>query len=82
LVNQLSNLRWGTPASNSADQKRDGTVNQGERNGAAKLTADSVRGIRELISSGVSDREIAKLFNVHKMQVSRIRRGKTWAQTD
>ena len=76
--NSLRNLRWGTQASNLADRERDGTVNRGERNGMAKLTDEKVRLVRELVAAGRAYTEVAQLVGVHKMQVSRVRRGITW----
>lgn len=78
LNNHVSNLRWGTPADNAADRKRDGTENTGSRNGMAKLDEPKVREILLLIDAGLHDKDVAAAYNVHYMQVSRIRRGKTW----
>lgn len=44
--NQVKNLRWDTPKSNSADALKHGTLARGTRQGSAKLTDEDVRTIR------------------------------------
>jgi len=44
--NRLTNLRWDTPKSNSADRHKHGTVPFGARSGRAKLTEKQVLRIR------------------------------------
>lgn len=44
--NNYRNLLWKLHAHNEADKKRHGTATVGERNGQAKLSAESVRRIR------------------------------------
>src|SRR3546814_4416225 len=56
-----SNLRWATPASNTADKYGHGTILRGARHPRAKLTPDGVRHIR---SSGRSSRVMAEEFGV------------------
>lgn len=52
---------------------------KGQRNGNAKLNSDTVLKIREAIStSGLEQKEIAKLFNVTDQTVSKIKRRKLW----
>ena len=74
--NTLTNLRWDTPAGNSADAKRHGTAIRGETSAQAKVTANDVLRIR---AANGPLRSIAKDFGVHVMTVSNIRRRKTWA---
>jgi IS30 family transposase len=56
-------------------KKRDAV---GEKNGNATLNESSIREIRELLNIGMSAREIAEKYNVHKTTIGCIRRGKTW----
>lgn len=72
---QASNLRWATPAENSADRIKHGTQTRGVAHGRARLTDDAVRAIRA--SSG-SDRELARQFGVNRRTVAFVREGKTW----
>lgn len=51
---------------------------KGERNGAAKLTGEDVRKIREMKSSGILQRRIAEQFGISESVVSLIVRGKAW----
>ena len=52
----------------------------GERNGGAKLTEQSVSAIRERISRGDTQKEIAVTFGIDPSVVSRIKSGKAWVQ--
>lgn len=49
----------------------------GENHGNSKLTDEDVRQIKTLMINGVSQREIAKLFNVTKTAIGDIQRGKS-----
>lgn len=51
---------------------------KGERNNHAKLTNYDVRRIREMWSSGKSQTEIAKIFDVTCSTINQIVNGKTW----
>ena len=76
-------LEIGTVADNSRDMmerarhKRPDSV--GEANGNAKLTADNVATIRQLIEAGKNNTVIARQFGVTHSMISRIRRGQSWA---
>jgi DNA invertase Pin-like site-specific DNA recombinase len=50
----------------------------GERNGAARLTAESVAEIRALAKEGEPHRLIARRFGVSKSSVGRVARRQTW----
>jgi len=76
---RLSELCWGTQQKNIADKRRDGTDNQGERNGRAKLTVAAVRKIRTLYHTGrYTQKQLAQLFHVKHVSVHLIVRHKTW----
>ncbi len=83
--NRLTNLRWATPAENSADAVRHGTSplrpgGAGERNGHARLTWDQVRQIRASARGGASTRQLAGEYGIGKSQVHNIVSGKQWRE--
>lgn len=75
-------LEVGTKADNSKDMVMRGRMpirdQAGEKNGAAKLTADDVSKIRTMINLGKRNTDIAALFGVTHSAVSSIRRGTSW----
>lgn len=76
-------LEIGTVADNARDMvererhKKPDSV--GEANGNAKLTAEKVATIRQLIEAGQTNTAIARRFGVTHSLISRIRRGRSWA---
>lgn len=75
LDNRLTNLRWGTPVSNSADQSRHGTVSRGEDRYNSRLTEKQVRMIR---ASRESVEELAVRLGVNKRTVRDVLERVTW----
>ena len=75
-VNPL-HLRWLTQSENELDKRRHGTAQQGENNGAAKLTVAEVRIIKALIQVE-RDPVIAARYGVDRKTISAIRHGRTW----
>lgn len=71
-------LFLGTIADNNADKLRKGrnVAHPGERNGRARLTAAQVR---EIIGDHRRQIDIAAEYGIKQAQVSRIKRGQTWA---
>lgn len=53
-------------------------IARGQRNGAAKLSEQNVRDIRDLRSKGQSYSFIAMLFNVNHSTIWRIINGEHW----
>jgi hypothetical protein len=78
--NVPSNLRWGTRADNHKDAFRNGKrSNRGEKNPRSKLTQSDVDSIRAMYSSGgLSQSEIALMYNVKQTLVSMIVLNKIW----
>ena len=70
--NRLENLRWDTPKNNAADREAHGRTAKSERNGSAKLTPDEVRSIRECISKGETQRQVAERYGVSQSTVWRV----------
>lgn len=71
-------LRWATAVENQADRVIDGTTNRGERCGNSKLTSDQVLEIRDLASSGVMQRELARSYAVSEPTISLILKRERW----
>lgn len=70
--NRLPNLRWDSHLANMSDAHRaDGTC-------WVRLSAGGVERIRDLISCGVKQRDIAKWLNVSQPTVSAINVGRIW----
>ncbi|MFK4871674.1 NUMOD4 domain-containing protein [Novosphingobium sp. ZW T3_23] len=70
-----SNLRWATPAENTADRDKHGTMRRGEDHPGAKLTIHDVRRIRSSQQSGPS---LARQFGVCRSVITKIRSRKIW----
>lgn len=72
-----SHLFAGTHQENMTDRDRKGrlAIRYGEKNSAAKLTADKVRALR---ASGLRDHEAAKVFGISRRHANDIRRGLVW----
>lgn len=75
--NHYTNLEWGTTQDNRDDQRRHGTLCQGERHYAAKLTEAQVAEIR---ASTDLQRVLAARYGVQQSAISRIRSGARWAR--
>lgn len=76
--NNMSNLRWDTPAANNSDQVIHGTTLKGEKNPGAKLTEAQVLEIRTLHKSGVSRRMLSEAFGVGYTAIDAIVRMLKW----
>lgn len=71
-------LRWATRAENMADKLAHGTSNEGEKHPNAKLTAEQVITIRQLVASGMKQRAVASAFGIHIVTVSGIHLRRRW----
>lgn len=69
-------LEAGTTQDNIQDKILAGRQSKGEGNGASKLTDAQVEEIRK-INGKVSLRDIANLYNIHYVHVSRIQSGRS-----
>lgn len=78
LNNLISNLRWDTPRNNELDKKRHGVDNTGSRNGQTILCENDVRIIRKLVDNGMTQKEVAKLYNIGTATTSNICNKKSW----
>lgn len=73
-------LFLGTAKDNILDMVRKGRGNRakGERNKSSRLTSQDVIEIRRLHESGVSKRQLSKMFNVGRTTIRSLLSGKTW----
>lgn len=72
-----NHLFWKTRVDNMLDKKRHGTWLEGETAHQAILTEEQVREIRALVAT-MQQKEIAKLYGVHKNTIWHIVHGNTW----
>jgi hypothetical protein len=74
-------LSWKTYSENQADRIVHGTDCRGEAHGGAKLTEQQVREIRTLADT-LSQRVIARMFNIDQSTVSDISNRKLWPHVE
>jgi hypothetical protein len=77
--NHYTNLEWSTRTKNALHSTQTLLKGRGELNGTSKLTEKDVLEIAELLTSGSSQSEIAKMFNVTNHAIYRIHRGFNWS---
>lgn len=77
--NRQTNLKWGTPAENTEDKRRHGTVQKGGRHWNAQLTEQDVEVIKLSAIAGMTQKRIGELFGIKQQAVSKIVRGQRWA---
>ena len=77
--NRLDNLRYGTPKENCADRAKHGNQARfvGEENAGAKLTAEGVIKIRQLINAH-TQAHVAKMYEIRPQTVSKIVKRELW----
>jgi len=79
LDNRVQNLEWATRSENQRHAFRIGLNSAvGEKNRHAKLTETKVVVIRGLISIGIAQKDVARIFAIHPASVSYIHTRKTW----
>ena len=72
-------LYLGTHTDNEHDKFKDGTSNNGEANGQAKLQKDDVLSIRERYAAGnVTQKELSKEYGVARRTIGMITTRRTW----
>jgi hypothetical protein len=70
--NTIHNLRWDLPINNSKDKIAHGTVMNGEKNPATKISDQDVALIRTLRKQGMITRHLVEKFHISRSQVQRI----------
>lgn len=74
----LDHLHLGTHDDNMREAHERGRFKKGDQLRWARLNAERVRLIRQLLSEGKSQQLIADLFGVSQVAVSKIKLKKTW----
>lgn len=74
--NHIANLRWDSPAANTADAMIHGTIKTGERHPNAKLTDSDLEAIKEMARGEVRNIDIARRFGVSVCTVKRVVSGR------
>lgn len=72
------NLCWGTRLENAQDRELHGRTAKGEANGVAKLTNSQVSQIKQRLSEGELQKNIARSFGVHKTTIQAIASERNW----
>jgi HNH endonuclease len=80
--NRLENLRWGTRRENISDADRHGRLPKGQRHWNARLTEETVRVIRRLLTAGHGVCEVARRVGISHQQVSKIGLGLRWKHVE
>lgn len=77
--NRMSNLEWCSRSQNEQHAYDNGlTTTHSENHHSSKLTNSDIPKIKELLSCGLKQREIAKIFNVSESTISVIKRVVKW----
>lgn len=76
--NRADNLRWGTPADNSADMTAKGRQCRGSKRPLAKLTEQDVTDIRRMVGGGTRQNKLAVMYGVSVATLNDIVLRKTW----
>ena len=74
--NRVENLEWCTPQENIRHAQLNNLTLKGERHGCSKLVGMQVRVIRK--TTELTQRELAKIFNVSQPTIKEIKRGEIW----
>ena len=77
---RLANLAWGTSAENSADTRRHGWDQRGQRGSNASLTLEQVLDdVLPSLQAGETQQSIASRLGITQGTISRIACGKSWS---
>ena len=77
--NSIDNIYYAPPSRNAGDDRlRDGTSNQGEQNGHAKMTAEKVIELRKLAAAGMGSESLGKRFGISRQGARQIIARRTW----
>lgn len=78
--NVLDNLEYVTPKENTRHARRLGLMKSGDAHHYTKITTEDAVQVRNLISQGISQAKIARMYKVHQATISNIHtRSNRWA---
>lgn len=77
-----AHLFIGTTQDNTQDRHEKGRDAKGEKSGAAKLTEEKVKEIRELYKNGYTQTQLSNLYDVKTSAISSIVLRKTWKHVE
>lgn len=72
-------LRWATQKENIADKFIHGTIARGSKNGNSKLTEAIALEVKALLTTDMTQQQIADLLSITRSAVRDIKIGKTWS---
>lgn len=83
LNNSINNLEWCNRSQNMIHSYKNNLSkntfnNKGEKHYNSKLKKEDIEKIKEMLNNSISQKEIAKLFNVSKQTISNIKNNKNW----
>lgn len=77
--NHISNLEWISCKNNIIHAVNNNLINQsGDKNNHSKLTIEDVIKIRQLISSGIMQKDVAKMYNMSTSGIHSLYHKTTW----
>jgi hypothetical protein len=76
--NKLDNLKWETAKENYARKVLHGTAPLGSLHYCSKLNESQVYEIKRLLSIGMTQINISKMFNISRRTIGHISEGKKW----
>lgn len=82
MNNRADNLRWATRSENERDKIAHGRSNRGENHGLSKLKNPDIPDIRRMLSAGMSQKEIGKIYGVSASCINGIKTGKRWSSVN
>lgn len=80
LNNNINNLEWCTASENMQHADKNGLrqIAKGEKVHGSKLIRNDIDKIFKLRKEGLTQQEIANIFNVNRSTIGYVLRGKTW----
>jgi hypothetical protein len=77
--NNLKNLEYITQKENIAHARENGKIPRGEQHYFSKFSEKDIIKVKKLIADGLTQKEVAHLFNVRQPTIHKIITGKTWS---
>lgn len=78
----LSNLRWATPKENCADRVLHGTLRYGTRHARTKISVETVRRVREMVSDGRTYTQTGRALGLSAGHVQLIATNQVWKREE